>query len=545
MIANNPPRTVTLAESTIKMDKHKNPEELEKPHESQPSKTTASGRKTPDEFERAHDVKPSETTTSSRKNSNESEKSHEVQPSETTASGHKTPDEFEQPEEGHAYTTESGLKMYDHGKHNHWEKVSIHTAKCDKCDKHNTGAFQRCRRCNFQLCRNCIIICHQDNVHAKIDVDKLDWNPEPSHMGGSRSRGSKATKARLRSSPKTPAPRKSRDQPTSGGMNPSKVAKPTSGREPRVHLHPERITQLARGYEDDYEDFGNHANSPNQYTYAAEDSVYEEDMWYDDEEPHRLSPVREPEFRIRKKPGTSVRDAARAENLAERVRRNLTSPGVLPPPDYAYHSRVQPSMNDRYYQDNGSRENHGSRQEYGRNQEYNSAYGTNNRQVLYEGTPFATYVPQGTIRHTSQYRPYVPEGTYDMNRMHPRYANGVGREQDFARPSSANSVEGYATHPQYGYSPSPGRQQSSRTQHRVSFASDNDNTPYHPESDLDGLPTSVLPAVESSPRQTEINELKKKYGWSKELCALLDEGNLDDAKICIEAAMSLMDQHAE
>jgi hypothetical protein len=60
-------------------------------------------------------------------------------------------------------------------KHNNWEAILPHTAKCDFCSNHNTRVMQRCIACNHQVCQNCIGQLDQ-NKHV-VDVDKFIWDP--------------------------------------------------------------------------------------------------------------------------------------------------------------------------------------------------------------------------------------------------------------------------------------------------------------------------------------------------------------------------------
>jgi len=81
--------------------------------------------------------------------------------------------------------------------HTEWKQVSVHTAKCDKCSKHNTSVIQRCTRCNFQLCKNCI-----GNVGDQIhfaDIDSLDWTPT------NQPRGARKNNAARKAAPKPAA----------------------------------------------------------------------------------------------------------------------------------------------------------------------------------------------------------------------------------------------------------------------------------------------------------------------------------------------------
>ena len=36
-----------------------------------------------------------------------------------------------------------------------WNKLSVHTAKCDRCDKHNESTMHRCDSCTLQICAAC------------------------------------------------------------------------------------------------------------------------------------------------------------------------------------------------------------------------------------------------------------------------------------------------------------------------------------------------------------------------------------------------------
>lgn len=62
--------------------------------------------------------------------------------------------------------------------HNTWEAISVHTAKCDVCHKHNRSIIQRCTKCNLQLCKDCIHSSTQDGIHFANEGD-LNWSPEP------------------------------------------------------------------------------------------------------------------------------------------------------------------------------------------------------------------------------------------------------------------------------------------------------------------------------------------------------------------------------
>ena len=36
-----------------------------------------------------------------------------------------------------------------------WKELSVHTAKCDRCDKHNESTMFRCDSCTLQICAAC------------------------------------------------------------------------------------------------------------------------------------------------------------------------------------------------------------------------------------------------------------------------------------------------------------------------------------------------------------------------------------------------------
>jgi hypothetical protein len=61
--------------------------------------------------------------------------------------------------------------------HDKWETISVHTAKCDGCGKHNNKVVQRCKRCNLQYCQPCLRT--RDDGQHFANVDSLDWTPKP------------------------------------------------------------------------------------------------------------------------------------------------------------------------------------------------------------------------------------------------------------------------------------------------------------------------------------------------------------------------------
>jgi hypothetical protein len=99
-------------------------------------------------------------------------------------------------------------------KHREWSPISVHTAKCDRCSNHNTSVIQRCKSCNFQICKTCIGDSYDDSNHEVANPQALDWTPDPTQRpfkdrapraqngsGASRGRGrGRATRASNRSS---------------------------------------------------------------------------------------------------------------------------------------------------------------------------------------------------------------------------------------------------------------------------------------------------------------------------------------------------------
>jgi hypothetical protein len=63
-------------------------------------------------------------------------------------------------------------------KHNVWESLTVHTAKCDGCGKQNKSVLQRCKRCNKQLCKECISDLSGAAMEGhEADLDALVWDP--------------------------------------------------------------------------------------------------------------------------------------------------------------------------------------------------------------------------------------------------------------------------------------------------------------------------------------------------------------------------------
>jgi hypothetical protein len=62
--------------------------------------------------------------------------------------------------------------------HDRWDAISVHTAKCDKCQGHNRKVVQRCKSCNLQFCQTCLEIVLQDGQHFAA-ATPFDWTPKP------------------------------------------------------------------------------------------------------------------------------------------------------------------------------------------------------------------------------------------------------------------------------------------------------------------------------------------------------------------------------
>ena len=50
--------------------------------------------------------------------------------------------------------------------HSTWTEVTIHTAKCDRCNKHNKAILYRCSSCGFQICTPCREADPDDGEHT-------------------------------------------------------------------------------------------------------------------------------------------------------------------------------------------------------------------------------------------------------------------------------------------------------------------------------------------------------------------------------------------
>lgn len=127
------------------------------------------------------------------------------------------------------------LPVSKNRKHNTWEKISVHTAKCDKCHEHNTNVVQRCKLCNQQFCKNCMPGCFEDGRH-EADIEKLDWTPSLVISAPNVRQGP----------PNNPKEPKTDTTPNKGTMkkfgpidehgNPSKVSKPIPTSTPRYKV---------------------------------------------------------------------------------------------------------------------------------------------------------------------------------------------------------------------------------------------------------------------------------------------------------------------
>jgi hypothetical protein len=90
---------------------------------------------------------------------------------------HKVSFQFSTPNE--SPSSISNLRNPGAFKHREWSPISVHTAKCDRCSNHNTSVIQRCKSCNFQICKNCIGESYDDSNHEVANPQALDWTPDP------------------------------------------------------------------------------------------------------------------------------------------------------------------------------------------------------------------------------------------------------------------------------------------------------------------------------------------------------------------------------
>ena len=58
-----------------------------------------------------------------------------------------------------------------------WIPNYYHTAKCDRCQQHNTSAIQRSSRTNRQFCKACMYRNVSDGLYS-VNVERLDWSPQ-------------------------------------------------------------------------------------------------------------------------------------------------------------------------------------------------------------------------------------------------------------------------------------------------------------------------------------------------------------------------------
>ncbi|KAI0478845.1 hypothetical protein GGR56DRAFT_672831 [Xylariaceae sp. FL0804] len=62
--------------------------------------------------------------------------------------------------------------------HLRFVKVTIRSAKCDRCERRNTSVMQKCCRCGLTTCRECHEARRYDDRH-RLDRLDLDWQDEP------------------------------------------------------------------------------------------------------------------------------------------------------------------------------------------------------------------------------------------------------------------------------------------------------------------------------------------------------------------------------
>lgn len=115
-----------------------------------------------------------------------------------------------------------------------WVPYYIHTAKCDRCQQHNTSVVQRSSRTNRQFCKACMYLNVSDGLYS-VNVEGLDWSPQTA----SRMRLVRSTnKPRKPRQPKklvvTPTPtrmpkRKRTEPKTSANKRPRLSEQPESG----------------------------------------------------------------------------------------------------------------------------------------------------------------------------------------------------------------------------------------------------------------------------------------------------------------------------
>jgi hypothetical protein len=79
--------------------------------------------------------------------------------------------------------------------HQNWEPKYIHTAKCDRCQQHNTSVVQRNTRTNRQFCKVCMYLNISDGLYS-VNDGELDWSPQ-SVSGKRKPRKSKQLKKGL------------------------------------------------------------------------------------------------------------------------------------------------------------------------------------------------------------------------------------------------------------------------------------------------------------------------------------------------------------
>lgn len=393
----------------------------------------------------------------------------------------------------------SSLPLFKQEAHNKWEKIVVHTAKCDRCGKHNTKVLQRCKLCNKQFCKDCIIYCTEsvkNQAAHTVDFDTLDWTEN-------------TTTTRRPRQKRTPRnqPLQSRNGPISLGSNPTKIAKSASGRNRREEQN------SARYQEDEIE---NDDNDEGGSPFARSSSSY----------------------RIRKRPsrGQQPPPAPSPRN------------GVLPPHDYSYNPRSEPQMTDYYPVPSPSSfelpTTYETPRAYGNPATYETPT-TYRNPTAYEtpttcGSP-TTYGISTTYETPSSYETPGP------SRRAPRSRTNDSRTRPY--PVASNTAR---MQPEIRSS----SVRRGREARRVSFVDDDlPRQMREPNRQATSIetpsPESEEPShqtrIEHSPsrsearrRQDRIDKLMLEYQEVPELVAILESGDLEEAERCIEGAEALI-----
>ncbi|KUJ22536.1 uncharacterized protein LY89DRAFT_664350 [Mollisia scopiformis] len=410
--------------------------------------------------------------------------------------------------------------------HNTWIKVSVHTAKCDICHKHNTKVVQRCGLCNIQFCVLCIGQCGGTNHEA--DAASLDWNPDPSSAAAPSARRSKPKKPRVPRTPRTPLGQRTpnKDSPITSNGNPSKISKSQSKPTPRS----------SRVQGSNLQDFDQLNDSPTPHprarpsqtqTFQQQPSYYgeegdddEEEMHYarttasyseeEEEEPSyhqrpRVSaepaapaPTQSPSYRIRKRPGTEKKTPVKGRN------------------PFPYESERQVPESRVLYSENGyDQTTHDDMHE-----EQLRPRHMDDRQ--YDDRPL-DYGPQTPSRQMTQSTPRSREY------MSSQEALTTGSRATPTRPGQTAEFEDtrYSSRPDHEASSLEGNrltERERRPRRRVS------NT-------ARARPRAPSPSLV---RQMQVDEYRRTFGQIPEMAEVLARGDLAEIEEVVEVAKALM-----